>query len=305
MTLPLDTPTDVLAFPLEGTRLIEASAGTGKTYTIANLYLRQVLTGAQVAQLLVVTFTDAATAELRGRIRARLAEALTLLDRATAMGATPETGDAFLATLVSALLVEGPQALDLYRRRLRLAVRSMDEAAIYTIHGFSQRALTEFAFLSGQPFQVEGIADDADLWRTAVQDWWRRTAYPLDPGRARLLRDALGGPKKIKGVAALLWLIKPLLGAPGKCLLPEVQPLPAVLARVDEAGPVISRLTQGWRTDGDRLADLLTNSKGLSRNKDCRYGPDRLALGLAQVGAGSGPGRPNRSSARRRTTSRP
>ncbi len=194
MTRPLDTPRDVLAFPLVGTRLIEASAGTGKTYTIANLYLRQVLTGGQVGQLLVVTFTDAATAELRGRIRARLVEALTLLDRAATRGATPETGDAFLAALLPALLAEGSAALDLYRRRLRLAVRSMDEAAIYTIHGFSQRALTEFAFLSGQPFQVEGIADDGILWRTALHDWWRRTAYPLDLGRARLLRDALGGP---------------------------------------------------------------------------------------------------------------
>ena len=319
MTLPLDTPTDVLAFPLEGTQLIEASAGTGKTYTIANLYLRQVLTGAQVGQLLVVTFTDAATAELRGRIRARLAETLTLLDRASATGAAPQIGkcscvsdmpavpggqigncscvsdmsavpggqtrDRFLAELLRALMTEGPQALDLCRRRLRLAVRSMDEAAIYTIHGFAQRALTEFAFLSGQPFQVEGIADDADLWRTALHDWWRRTAYPLDLGRARLLRDALGGPNKSKGVAALLWLIKPMLGAPGKCLLPEVQPLTCVLARVDQAGPVIARLAQEWREDGDDLAKLLTNSKGLSRNKDCPYGPNRLALGLAQVGA--------------------
>ena len=65
MTRPLDTPEDVLAFPLEGTRLIEASAGTGKTYTIANLYLRHVLAGATVGQLLVVPFTDAATAELK------------------------------------------------------------------------------------------------------------------------------------------------------------------------------------------------------------------------------------------------
>jgi len=313
MTLSLDTPTDVLAFPLEGTRLIEASAGTGKTYTIANLYLRQVLTGAQVGQLLVVTFTDAATAELRGRIRARLVEALTLLDRASASGAAPQIGncscvsnmsavpggqigncscvsnmsavpggqtrDAFLASLVPALLAEGPQALDLYRRRLRLAVRSMDEAAIYTIHGFSQRALTEFAFLSGQPFQVEGIADDGDLWHTALHDWWRRTAYPLDLGRARLLRDALGG------VAGLSALIGPLLRPQAPRLLPEVQALAAVLARVDQALPVIARLAQGWRDDGARLTVVLTDSKGLSRNKDCPYGPDRLALGLAKVSA--------------------
>ena len=275
--MTLDTPEDVLAFPLVGTRLIEASAGTGKTYTIANLYLRQVLAGAGVGQILVVTFTDAATDELRGRIRARLAEALTLLDRAAAAGAAPPTRDDFLAALLPALLAAGPESLDLSRRRLRLAVRSMDEAAIYTIHGFSQRALTEFAFLSGQPFQVEGVADDADLWRAALHDWWRRTAYPLDLGRARLVRDALGG------VGGLSALVPPLLKPQAPQLLPEVQGLAAVLARVDDAGPVIARLARGWLDQGDPLADVLATSKGLSRAKDCPYHPDRLAIGLAQV----------------------
>ena len=80
----LDTPEQVRSFPLAGTHLIEASAGTGKTYTIANLYLRQVLSGVAVDQLLVVTFTEAATDELRGRIRARLVGALRLLDQAAA-----------------------------------------------------------------------------------------------------------------------------------------------------------------------------------------------------------------------------
>jgi hypothetical protein len=75
--LMLDPPA-VLAFPLTGMRLIEASAGTGKTYTIANLYLRHVVEGCEVAEVLVVTFTVAATDELRGRIRARLFEALAL-----------------------------------------------------------------------------------------------------------------------------------------------------------------------------------------------------------------------------------
>ena len=71
---------DPLRLPLAGTQLIEASAGTGKTWTIAALYLRLVLGhggGAPLlpAQILVMTFTKAATAELRERIRTRLAEA--------------------------------------------------------------------------------------------------------------------------------------------------------------------------------------------------------------------------------------
>ena len=135
----------------------------------------------------------------------------------------------------------------------------MDEAAIYTIHGFCQRALTEFAFHSRQQFQLEILTDDHDLWRTALQDWWRRTGYPLDQGRARLFQDALGGLDTFRG------LIAPLLGHQAHHLLPEVQDLTTVFARVDAAGPVIARLAQGWRTRGSELCDLLLNSKGLSR----------------------------------------
>ena len=201
----LDTPEQVLAFPLTGVRLIEASAGTGKTYTIANLYLRQILAGIEVGQLLVVTFTKPATEELRGRIRLRLVEALTMLE---APPGAPPPRDAFLAALGTALFPQGDAALTQARQRLRLAVRSMDEASIFTIHGFCQRALKEFAFLSGQQFGLEILTDTQDLWRAALQDWWRRTGYPLDLGRARLLRDTLGG------LDGLLALVTPLLRGP-------------------------------------------------------------------------------------------
>jgi ATP-dependent exoDNAse (exonuclease V) beta subunit len=69
-----------LQMSLPGARLIEASAGTGKTYAISNLYLRYVLEGTRVNAILVVTFTNAATEELRGRIRLRLHETLRLLE---------------------------------------------------------------------------------------------------------------------------------------------------------------------------------------------------------------------------------
>ncbi len=273
----LDTPEQVRAFPLAGTHLIEASAGTGKTYTIANLYLRQVLSGVGVDRLLVVTFTEAATDELRGRIRARLVETRKLLDRQRRRPS--ETRDAFLGALLAWLLPQGPEVLTQARQRLRLAVRSMDEAAIYTIHGFCQRALTEFAFHSGQQFQLEILTDDHDLWRTALQDWWRRTGYPLDQGRARLFHDALGG------LDAFRRLIAPLLGHQAHRLLPEVQDLATVFARVDAAGPVIAQLAQGWRTQGPDLCSLLQTSKGLSRDKKCPYHRDLLTIALAQVDA--------------------
>jgi exodeoxyribonuclease V beta subunit len=160
----------VLAFPLQGLQLIEASAGTGKTYTIANLYLRHVLNGRKVSEILVVTFTEAATDELRGRIRARLYAAMRCLQSA----GKPE--DEFLATLANSLDESGDA--DTAIRQLALAVRSMDEAAIFTIHGFCNRALNEFPFSSSQPFGLEMLTNDEALKNEAVRDWWRRTLYP-------------------------------------------------------------------------------------------------------------------------------
>jgi exodeoxyribonuclease V beta subunit len=264
----LDTPA-VLALPLTGVRLIEASAGTGKTYTIANLYLRHILAGRAVGEVLVVTFTIAATDELRGRIRARLFEALGLLER------EGETKDDFLAELVAGIRAAGEQ--ELAARRLRLAVRAMDEAAIYTIHGFCQRALTELAFRSGQPFEMEVTGDDAALWRQAVQDWWRRTGYPLAPARARLFRAALGDLEPFRA------LLAPLLGAQPQRLLPEPTEtggLDAILAGLDALVPAIEGLAAAWASDGERLKVLLLGSKGLGRSQKSPYRLDNLEPAL-------------------------
>ncbi|AXE30411.1 exodeoxyribonuclease V subunit beta [Chromobacterium phragmitis] len=169
---------DALNCPLAGVNLIEASAGTGKTWTIAALFVRLLLEerdGAPpplIDQVLVVTYTKAATAELRERLRKRLAEMLALLDGKA-------DGDDFLRTL-AARFPEGP-ARDVARQRLTAAVNGFDAAAIYTIHGFCQRVLTDAAFESGQTFQAELVDDDAARLAEIVDDFWRRriVAAPL------------------------------------------------------------------------------------------------------------------------------
>jgi exodeoxyribonuclease V beta subunit len=264
----LDTE-GVLAFPLTGIQLIEASAGTGKTYTIANLYLRHIVAGREVGQVLVVTFTTAATDELRGRIRARLFETLDLLERGR------ETGDDFLRALIARIRTQ--EAEELTIRRLRLAVRAMDEAAVYTIHSFCQRALTEFAFNSGQQFQMEVLTNDQDLWRQAAQDWWRRTGYPLDTARSRLFQDSL------TDLTAFRSLLQPLLGAQQKRLLPDVADLTSVLAGYDAIAAELTKLAPSWEKQGERLSRLLLESKGLSRAKDSPYQADRLTVALADL----------------------
>jgi len=168
---PLQTPAplDVFACPLTGVNLIEAAAGTGKTWTICGLYLRLLLERQlTVQQILVVTFTNAATAELRERIRARILDLLGFFN-GTLGGAT----DPFIIRLSADLLRRG---LDTQHSvsRLELALSSFDEAAIFTIHGFCQRALADNPFAAGLPMRTELVESDRDMVLEAVHDFWRR-----------------------------------------------------------------------------------------------------------------------------------
>ncbi|KXU79892.1 exodeoxyribonuclease V subunit beta [Aeromonas enteropelogenes] len=194
-------PLNTLRFPLHGERLIEASAGTGKTYTIAGLYLRLLLghgplieEGADagqasaherplsVTEILVVTFTEAATAELRGRIRGRIHEARLAFMRG-------QSGDALLAQLLAEV-----EDHELAARRLLAAERQMDEAAVFTIHGFCQRMLKQNAFESGALFETEFLTDDSQLRLQAVSDYWRAEFYPVDKTLASAVRALWPSP---------------------------------------------------------------------------------------------------------------
>lgn len=166
---------------LWGSRLIEASAGTGKTWTIAALYLRLVLGhgGAHAftralrpAEILVMTFTRASTRELSDRIRARLLQAARCF-----RGDTEEHYDAFLTTL----LADYPpgEARTHAAWLLDTAAQSMDEAAIFTIDAWCQRMLREHAFDSGSLFDETLVADEATLRTEAAHDYWRQSCYPL------------------------------------------------------------------------------------------------------------------------------
>jgi exodeoxyribonuclease V beta subunit len=161
---------DLLDSPLEGTNLIEASAGTGKTYTIAGLFLRLVLEKyLSVNEILVVTFTEAATEELRGRIRKALREAVEGFLRGG-------SEDRFLHTLVQRH-ARSARAFG----SLREALRDFDQAAIFTIHGFCRRMLHENAFESGSLFDTELLTHQEDIKRQIAEDFWRRQFYKASP----------------------------------------------------------------------------------------------------------------------------
>jgi exodeoxyribonuclease V beta subunit len=164
------TKLDAMTFAPQGVQVIEASAGTGKTWTLAALYVRLVLGDTreplEPRQILVMTFTDAAMEELRERIRERLAEAARVFHGDPAAAAK---ADQFLKTLRAAreptLLADA--------LRLDNAARSMDEAAIFTIHGWSHRMLREHAFESASLFEQRKIDDPQALLLQVLHDYWR------------------------------------------------------------------------------------------------------------------------------------
>lgn len=165
------TSFDLLESPLIGTNLIEASAGTGKTYTISGLFLRLILEkGFSVNDILVVTYTVAATEELRDRIRKKLREAMEAFHAGHSF-------DEFLNGLVQKI-PDAQEAIQL----LQGALHDFDEAPIFTIHGFCQRTLHESAFESGSLFDTELIPDQERLKEEIVRDFWRRHFYdaPLE-----------------------------------------------------------------------------------------------------------------------------
>jgi exodeoxyribonuclease V beta subunit len=150
--------------PLTGRHLIEASAGTGKTYNITRIYLRLLLERElKVEEILLMTFTKDATQELRGRIDGSIREALTNWQ------VLCET-DSYFAQISKKV------SHDKVKFLLKRALLFLDEAAIYTIHGFCQRALTQHAFASGLPFNANMSTNSNELILEACQDWYRQLA---------------------------------------------------------------------------------------------------------------------------------
>ncbi len=195
-------------FPLYGQSLIEASAGTGKTFTITGLYNRLILGHGRTAadghsarlgcdQILVVTFTRAATEELRGRIRQRLRD--TLEDLLSLENGQPI--DTQQLQYLQQLADTQHSDIDSLCRQLKPWLQSnlalMDEAAVYTIHGFCQRMLKQFAFDSGVVFNAELVLDSDSYLQQACEDIWRQQAYALNEQQSRYLISCYSGPDDV------------------------------------------------------------------------------------------------------------
>ncbi|MDR3628731.1 MAG: exodeoxyribonuclease V subunit beta [Desulfocapsaceae bacterium] len=222
----------------KGVNLVEASAGTGKTFAIAMLALRFVAElGIPVDRLLIVTFTKAATEELKMRIRARLSQARDLL---LGRGGSP---DQTLAGWAAGL--PGDAALML--ERLQLALYDIDRAGIFTIHSFCQRMLQEQALESGQLFDMELLADTRSIRGQVVDDFWRTRVYGLAPLPCAILTSSFPTPDALSaGIGA---------ESAAARIEPEGVEIAPALARLDSA---FARLAGWWRQNGSTLYPLFT-----------------------------------------------
>ncbi len=233
-----------------GITLVEASAGTGKTYAITMLVLRSVVElHVPIDKILIVTFTKAATEELRQRIRLRL-----LLARNLFAGKEPSDGGADETLSSWALAIDDRQkALG----DLQLALADIDRAGVFTIHGFCQRMLAEQALESGQLFDVELLSDIEHIRRQIAEDFWRSRIYSLASLPCAFVIKDFPTPEQL--LASVYEAKKE------NCRIePRIRPLEEILIRLDTA---MARLAAWWRQSGDELRGFFAKSLGLGHFK--------------------------------------
>lgn len=270
---------DAWAMPLAGTSLIEASAGTGKTYTLTTLYLRLLVEeGLSPAQILVVTYTQAATAELRERVRERIQKAIEVGEAEDAEAAAGSAGseaphdeprDEAEALRALARLAREKSRATGRPDPLRAALQSFDEAAIFTIHGFCQRTLQENAFESGLAFDAQLVEKADRLERTLAHDLAQRLLAAEDPEFVEWLLEG-GGKRWQFEPEALQRNVLSELGADET--MPIVPPVAASDAGSEgsaEAGfaTALRAWAKAWNEGGASLAERLVGPNDLSRSK--------------------------------------
>ncbi|WP_150912082.1 exodeoxyribonuclease V subunit beta [Marinobacter halotolerans] len=252
---------DPLTLPLKGSRLIEASAGTGKTFTLALLYVRLVLghreaeqpltEGVMPPHLLVVTFTEAATKELRDRIRARLTEAAALFGQQPDLAdIATDTKDPLLNLRNQCPTGDWPAC----QRKLLLAAEWMDEAAVSTIHGWCNRMLSEHAFDSGSLFRQTLETDQTELLDEVARDYWRTFVYSTPPEMIDAVLDNWADPESLrKSVRNLLPHVDALPADP-------LSPQEAVSQALEAKQKRLLELKQPWPRWCDELTELLEDT---------------------------------------------
>jgi exodeoxyribonuclease V beta subunit len=244
---------DPLYSPLDGKNLIEAAAGTGKTYAVTCLFVRLIIEKRlPVREILVVTFTVAATEELKDRIRKILKDAVDSFTQG-------RSDEVFLRGLLEKYPDEADRKIVV--EGLTAAVRDFDEAAIFTIHGFCQRMLYENAFESGTLFDVEMMTNQEDLRKEIVEDFWRRHFYNAIPELVEY------GINQGFSPGYFLKLLNNNAMNPDVIIIPEVDPpeAGAVAEELKHFEGKIKVLREIWADSQGEILEML-KSPGLKAN---------------------------------------
>ena len=235
---------------LKKSTLIEASAGTGKTHTITTLYCRLTADGYPVESILVVTFTEAAAAELKLRIRQRIFLALKHLSDVSSESEAGTAGDD-----LSAFLSRQPDPA-LIRRRLKLALTCFDQAAIMTIHSFCFRVLKENAFESRSLFDIELMPDRSAFLRQVSHDFFLGRVANEDPLFLKFLEFQKVTPERFVDI------FKSVVSRPGVTIrpLPEPGEIDFDLYRA-----VLEKIREILAGRENEICDLILNHTGIDK----------------------------------------
>ncbi len=233
----------LFSFPLKGLNLIEASAGTGKTYTISALVLRLLLEeDGDISRILVVTFSEAAAADLRRQIREKIR-----LAHLAFVEPEREEKDEFISRLRKNCADKARAA-----RRLAAALQGFDEAAIYTIHGFCLRVLQENSLAGKILFDACLTPDSRPLIRQVGEDFFRRRFYDCVYDYAAAIGDVFV-PEKLEDLMTGVTIRE------GDEILPPHDPEagPRLLGLIKKLELALKRLRRSWQACRDEVGDLL------------------------------------------------
>jgi exodeoxyribonuclease V beta subunit len=267
---------DSKSVELLGKNLIEASAGTGKTFTLAFLVLRMVvekvkledgkLEDRDIGEIVVVTFTKAATAELKERITLFLQIAHTyltstiILENSEKTEARNSAGNSTITDYIDAFEDREKKSV---LNHLDQAILSLDEAQIYTIHGFCQRLLTDFAFETGAQFGREMLTDVSTLYDEIIRDFWRKEILTLSSSNylAIISKDGYKNPSD------LFAAIKDSVAFPDvKIIGDTVEPVDIEKLEIEIEEAIVS-LKSDWQKNRDEVVELFNSLQdGLNKS---------------------------------------
>ena len=258
---------DANTYPLDpGLRLLEASAGTGKTFALAHLCLRLITeTRHPLERLLVVTYTEASADELRSRIGQRFQAALEGLEALEAESLAPA------ADPVLACWLEGATDTTLRRQwisGLLLALEQLDRADITTIHGFCRRTLRRMALSSGAAMDPALETDSTDLLQQVVQDIWRDQLLTLPANQLIGLRQSGLTPE------AMTQALRVLDGEPHPCVHSERDDFDSDAPLAGQLKAWMERCWERflllWQRDGETLESCFRSSAAQWKAQGCR-----------------------------------